>query len=301
MAQDIAVSPRRYSLGGVQFTAPKLTPGLMLVATPIGNLGDMTLRGLEALAGADALLCEDTRVSGKLLERYGIRVPLIAYHDHNAQKMQVEIIARLKRGEALALISDAGMPLVSDPGFRLVAACVSEGIAVSACPGASAVTTALALSGLATDRFCFLGFLPHRQGERQRLLRDWQNLPATLIAFESPHRLLDALADIAAVLAERPMVVARELTKLHEELARGTAITLHADFAARPAVKGEIVLVIAPPDETAPPTEELIEAAITAALKNAPPAKAAAQVARELGLARDDVYQRILKRRGHAP
>lgn len=273
----------------------------MLVATPIGNLSDMTLRGLEALAGADAVLCEDTRVSAKLLERYGIRVPLMAYHEHNARKMQPEILARLKGGAALALISDAGMPLISDPGFRLVQACVAEGLAVSACPGPSAVLTALALSGLATDRFSFLGFLPPKPGERKRLLEQWRAVPGTLIAFESPHRLTVALADIAAVLGERPMVVARELTKLHEELARGTAAELLADFSARPAVKGEIVLVVAPPGDDPPLTEDVIEATITAALENAAPARAAALVARQLGLPRDDIYQRILKRRHHGP
>ena len=299
MAQDIAVSPRRYSIAGASFTAPRLAPGLMLVATPIGNLGDMTLRGLEALAGADAVLCEDTRVSAKLFERYGIRVPLLSYHEHNAQKMRPEIVARLKGGQALALISDAGMPLISDPGFRLVEACVAEGFAVSACPGASAVLTALALSGLATDCFCFIGFLPQKAGERRRLLEQWQAVPATLIAFESPHRLTDALHDLAAIMAARPMVVARELTKLHEELARGTAAQLLADFSARPAIKGEIVLVLAPPGEKAPPGEGEIEAAIAAALKTEPPARAAARLARELGLPRDDLYQRIVRHKGH--
>ena len=180
------------------------------------------------MAAADILLCEDTRTTAKLLERYGIRTRLMAYHEHNAAKVRPAILRSLGEGQAIALVSDAGMPLVSDPGYRLVADCVAHAIPVTAIPGASAVLTALALSGLPTDRFVFLGFLPTKSGERKKLLNEFMGVKASLIAFESPHRIVDALGDVADVLGNRRVAVSRELTKLHEEVLRGTATEVQA-------------------------------------------------------------------------
>ena len=223
MKPQTLTHPRRYSIGAGQFEAEKLPAGLYVTATPIGHLGDVTLRAFATMAAVDILLCEDTRTTAKLLERYGIRTRLMAYHEHNAAKVRPAILRALGEGQAIALVSDAGMPLVSDPGYRLVADCVAEAIPVTAIPGASAVLTALALSGLPTDRFAFLGFLPTKSGERKKLLTEFMGVKATLIAFESPHRIVDALGDVARCLNNRRVAVSRELTKLHEEVLRGTA------------------------------------------------------------------------------
>jgi 16S rRNA (cytidine1402-2'-O)-methyltransferase len=290
-----------YTIGAAEFTADTLGPGLYLVATPIGNLGDVTIRALATLAAADVILCEDTRTTARLLERYGIRTPMSAYHEHNAQKIRPGLLAKLKDGKAIALVSDAGMPLVSDPGYRLVKDCVEQEITVTAAPGPSAVLTALALSGLPTDRFLFLGFLPQKAGERQKLLSSMTGVAATLIAFESPHRLDKTLVDLAMIFGDRPIVVARELTKLHEELARGTAAELLASFTARDRIRGEICLVIAPAEaDVAEDNETVIENAITQALVDFPASKAAAQVAKALNLPKPEIYARILKRRDAA-
>ncbi len=289
---------RHYSIGAAKFDAEKLPGGLYVTATPIGHLGDVTLRALATMAAADVLLCEDTRTTAKLLERYGIRNKLIAYHEHNAARVRPAILKALGEGQAYALVSDAGMPLVSDPGYRLVADCVAHSIPVTAAPGASAVLTALALSGLPTDRFAFLGFLPTKSGERKKLLGEFANVKATLIAFESPHRIIDALADVAGVLGPRAIAVTRELTKLHEEVLRGAAEDVQAILAARASVKGEITLVIGPPAaDEAIASEETIGAAITEALKSMPAAKAAADIARRLNIPKKDIYARILARK----
>lgn len=291
--------PARYSIGAHSFEAPRLAPGLYIVATPIGNLGDVTVRALATLAAADAVLCEDTRVTPKLLERYGIRVRSLSYHEHNAARLQDQLLERLKAGEALALVSDAGMPLVSDPGQRLVAACAAAGIAVTVVPGASAVLSALALSGLASEPFTFLGFLPAKAGERKRWLQQFMPTPTTLICFESPNRIVDTLAAIAEISPQRQVAVTRELTKLHEEVLRGSATDVAQLLASRDSIKGEITLVIGPPvaEETVAGEAE-IEAAISAALAELPASQAAAQVAKSLGLAKKDVYARILARKG---
>ncbi len=189
-----------YIIGAHRFDAEPLAPGLHVVATPIGNLGDVTIRALSTLAAAETVLCEDTRTSGKLMERFSIRTKLSPYHEHNAQKVRPQILERLSQGAAIALISDAGMPLVSDPGYRLVKEAVEQGIPVTACPGPSAVLTGLALSGLPTDRFLFAGFVPQKQGERKRLFEEFAKLKATLIFFESPHRIVETLHDIGAAL-----------------------------------------------------------------------------------------------------
>jgi 16S rRNA (cytidine1402-2'-O)-methyltransferase len=298
MKSQTLTLPRRYSIGAGHFEAEKLAPGLYLTATPIGHLGDVTLRALSTMAAVDILLCEDTRTTAKLLERYGIRTRLMAYHEHNAAKVRPAILRALGEGQTIALVSDAGMPLVSDPGYRLVADCVANEIPVTAVPGASAVLTALALSGLPTDRFAFLGFLPTKSGERKKLLAEFAGVKATLIAFESPHRIVDALADVASALGGRRVAASRELTKLHEEVLRGTAMEVHDILSARPSVKGEITLVIAPPEQNAlQASDEDIEAAIDEALKSMPAAKAAADVAKRFNLAKKDVYTRILARK----
>ena len=290
--------PRSYSIGASQFEAVNLAPGLYVTATPIGHLGDITLRALSTMAAVDTLLCEDTRTTAKLLERYGIRTRLMAYHEHNAAKVRPAILRALGEGQSIALVSDAGMPLVSDPGYRLVADCVANAIPVTAIPGASAVLTALALSGLPTDRFTFLGFLPTKSGERKKLLTEFMKVKATLITFESPHRIVDALVDVAGVMNNPRVAVTRELTKLHEEVLRGTAMEVHDILSARPSVKGEITLVIAPPEQnTSQASDEDIESAIDDALKSMPAAKAASDIAKRFDLAKKDIYARILARK----
>ena len=287
-----------YLIGGQRFEAASLAPGLYVVATPIGNLGDITLRALATLAAADLVLCEDTRTSGKLMERFGIRARLSPYHEHNARQVRPEILARLAEGAAIALISDAGMPLVSDPGYRLVKEAAERGIAVTSCPGPSAVLAGLAVSGLPTDRFLFAGFVPQKQGERGKLFAELARLKATLIFFESPHRIVETLNDLATALPGRAVVVTRELTKLHEEVLRGSAAEIAAELAARPAVKGEITLLVGPPEQPEAVSEEVLEDAITQALAAMPAGKAASDVARRFNLNRADIYQRILARKG---
>lgn len=292
------MAERAFHIGAARNEAPALEAGLHITATPIGNLGDITLRALATLAAADVVLCEDTRVSSRLLERYGIKAAMKPYHEHNAEAVRPAIIAALQAGGAYALISDAGVPLVSDPGYRLVRACVDEGITVHSIPGASSTLTALTLSGLPSDVFTFIGFLPQKQKARRDMLLRFKDVPSTLIAFESPHRVVDALGDINAVFAIRNMALCRELTKLHEEVLRGSAAEIQSTLAARESVKGEIVLVIGPPTDEAPAvTDDQIESAITAALQDHSSAKAASLVSKEFGLAKDDIYARILRRK----
>ena len=287
-----------YFIGPNRYDAPTLEAGLYVTATPIGNLGDVTIRALATLAAADYILCEDTRVTSRLLERFGIRNTMKPYHEHNAEKVRPAIIAALQDGKSFALVSDAGVPLVSDPGFRLVQACIAENLSVTGLPGASAVLTALALSGLPTDTFTFLGFLPQKHKARVDLLNKFKSVPSTLIAFESPHRIVDALLDINEAFGPRQMAMARELTKLHEEVLRGTALEIHATLSTRESVKGEICLVIAPPqDEPVVAPEDEIENAITNALKDNAASKAANLVAKKYDLKKEDIYARILKRK----
>jgi 16S rRNA (cytidine1402-2'-O)-methyltransferase len=283
-----------YIIGAHRFEADPIAPGLHVVATPIGNLGDITIRALATLASADTVLCEDTRTSGKLMERFAIRTRLSPYHEHNAQKVRPEILERLSQGAAIALISDAGMPLVSDPGYRLVKEAAALGIPVTACPGPSAVLTGLALSGLPTDRFLFAGFVPQKQGERKRLFAEFAALKATLIFFESPHRIIETLHDLGAALPGRSVAVTRELTKLHEEVLRGTAEEIAAQLESRASVKGEITLLVGPPGEEEAVSEEDLDHAIAAALATMPASKAASELAKRFNLNRADIYQRIL-------
>ncbi|WP_421696133.1 16S rRNA (cytidine(1402)-2'-O)-methyltransferase [Aestuariivirga sp.] len=287
-----------YIIGAHRYEAETLAPGLYVVATPIGNLGDITVRALATLAAAETVLCEDTRTSGKLMERFAIKTKLSPYHEHNAQKARPHILERLRQGATMALISDAGMPLVSDPGYRLVKEAVELGIPVTACPGPSAVLTGLALSGLPTDRFLFAGFMPQKQGERRRLFDELGKLKATLIFFESPHRIIETLQDIATALPGRPVAVTRELTKLHEEVLRGAPEELAALLGARPSVKGEITLLIGAPLEDEAVSEAELDRAIDEALAIMPASKAASDVAKRFSLNRSDIYQRILSRKG---
>jgi 16S rRNA (cytidine1402-2'-O)-methyltransferase len=236
--------PASYTAFGMKAEAEPLAPGLHIVATPIGNLKDVSFRALGTLAAADAVFAEDTRVSRKLLAHYGITTPLIAYHEHNAAEMRPKIIARLKEGQALALISDAGTPLVSDPGYRLVEAVLAEGFKVVPVPGPSAVLAALVAAGLPTDRFFFEGFLPPKSAARRERLAALATIPATLVFFESPHRLVDMLRDALETLGDRTAAVARELTKLYETVRRGTLQDLTSEFEAASRPKGEIVVLI---------------------------------------------------------
>lgn len=292
---------RTYHLAGQALEAPRLTPGLHLVATPIGNLGDVTLRALQALAAADVIACEDTRVTRKLLDHYGIATPLTPYHEHNAAAARPKLMARLGAGEAVALVSDAGTPLVSDPGFKLVREARDAGHLVTALPGASAVLAALVSAGLPTDRFFFEGFLPVKEGQRKSRIEELARIPATLILFESGPRLARALADLAAGLGPRDAAVSRELTKLHEEVRRGGLAALARDYAEGAETRGEIVIVIAPPDaDAAPMTEHEVDALLRRALERASVKDAVSEVASATGRPRRDIYRRALELAGES-
>lgn len=275
----------------------RFAPGLYLVATPIGNARDLTLRALDLLAAADTIACEDTRVTAKLLAIHGLSRPLFAYHDHNAARAGPQLIERLKRGEIVALCTDAGTPLISDPGFALVREAIAEGIPVTALPGPSAALTALTLSGLPAARFLFAGFLPPKSAARRRALAELAAVPATLIFYESPNRLPESLADMAAELGPRPAAVARELTKLYEEVRRAPLDALAAHYAEAGTPKGEIVVVVAPP-EAAPATDAEVDAALEEALARLSLSDAAAEVAQATGRPKREVYARALALKG---
>lgn len=268
--------------------------GLALVATPIGNAADITLRALATLRTSDAILCEDTRVSAKLLARHGIRRPLVAYHDHNAERMRPKILERLGRGESLALISDAGTPLVSDPGYKLVRAALAAGLPVTTLPGPSAAIVALVLSGLPPDRFFFAGFLPPKPASRRQALGALAAIPATLIFYESANRLPASLADMAAVFGPRPAAVARELTKLFEEVRRDDLATLATHYADAGPPLGEIVIVVGPPAADSSADAGLLDDALGKALSGMSLRDAVDFVAAETGAPRRTVYARAL-------
>lgn len=274
-----------------------LAPGLHLVATPIGNLGDATSRGLWVLKSVDRILCEDTRVTARLLAHYGIERPLEPYHDHNADRVRPQVLAALRGGATLALVSDAGMPLVSDPGFKLVREALAEGLPVTAAPGPSAVMTALILSGLPPEPFLFAGFLPPRSAARRRKLALWRGLDATLVLFEGPSRLAACLADIAQVLGDRPAAIARELTKRHEEIRRGGVAALAAEYRDAGAPRGEVVIVVGPAPAEAPADADL-DARLAALLGRLSLRDAAAVLAAETGLGRSELYRRALALQG---
>jgi 16S rRNA (cytidine1402-2'-O)-methyltransferase len=284
---------QHYVLNGQPVVAPPLASGLHVVATPIGNLRDVTLRALEVLAAAELIACEDTRVTRKLLDHYRVSTPLTPYHEHNAADVRPKLIARLAQGCALALVSDAGTPLVSDPGYRLVRAARAAGHAVMTIPGASSVLAALTISGLPTDRFYFEGFLPVKGGQRRSRIAELARIPATLVLFESGPRIAVSLADLAAGLGNREAAVCRELTKLYEEVRRGELGTLAADYTGTAETRGEFVIVIAPPPQTGSEAANL-DALLQPALERLSLKEAVAEIAAVTGMPRRQVYQRAL-------
>jgi len=273
-----------------------LAPGLYVTATPIGNAADITLRALEVLGNCDLIAAEDTRVTGKLLMIHGISKPLTAYNDHNAARERPKLLAQLRKGARIALVSDAGTPLISDPGFKLVREAIAEGTKVHAIPGASAVLTGLALAGLPTDRFFFMGFLPSRQGERRSALEELKNIRATLVFFESAQRLADSLSDMAEVFGIRTVAVTRELTKLHEEVRRGLLSDLAAHYEKQGAPKGEVTLIVSPPHEIEADITR-IDSALDKALEFMPLRGAVDLVSEMLEAPRRIVYERALDKK----
>jgi 16S rRNA (cytidine1402-2'-O)-methyltransferase len=290
------LEPRgEFYIAGNRFAAPKLAAGLYLVATPIGNLGDISIRALQTLAAADLIACEDTRVSRKLLEHYGIATAVTPYHEHNAQIARPKLISRIAQGSAVALISDAGTPLISDPGFKLVREATEAGLAVHAVPGASSVLTALTVSGLPTDRFFFEGFLPAKASQRRARIAELARIPASLLLFESGPRIAETLADLASAFGAREASICRELTKLHEEVRRALLPELAAHYASDAETRGEFVIVIAPPAEQAQPEQQDIDAMIRAALARISVKDAVVEIVAATGLPRRDIYQRALE------
>ncbi|MEQ8482130.1 MAG: 16S rRNA (cytidine(1402)-2'-O)-methyltransferase [Hoeflea sp.] len=282
-----------FRIGAHTVEARPLQPGLHLVATPIGNLGDITIRALETLAGADIIACEDTRVSRVLLNRYGISTRPYAYHEHNADRVGPKLIEALEAGRSVALISDAGTPLVSDPGYRLAQSAIEAGLHVVPVPGASAPMAALVASGLPSDAFLFAGFLPGKDKARRERLGQFAATEATLMFFESPNRIAATLRSAAEVLgADRPAAVCRELTKAYEEVRRGALGTL-AEHYCEGNVRGEIVLVIGP-GSAPPPSGEDVDGLLARLVTELPAGKAATEAARLTGLPRKDLYQRLL-------
>ncbi|MGI9073619.1 MAG: 16S rRNA (cytidine(1402)-2'-O)-methyltransferase [Bryobacteraceae bacterium] len=275
---------------------------LYVIATPIGNLEDITLRALRILRDEVAIIaCEDTRQTQKLLEHYQIKKPLISYHEHNEASRTAEILDRLERGESVALVSDAGTPLVSDPGYRVVKGAKDHGFNVVPVPGPSAVLAALAASGLPTDEFRFIGFLPSKAGARRKALLEISNTPGTVVAYESPHRILDTLAEMAEILGNAPVVLAREITKIHEEFLRGSAAAIRERLAQRASIKGEITLIIGRPEKTsAPVSDPLGEVLRLEAEQGLARMEAVKAVAKQLGLPKREVY-RLAAERGNNP
>lgn len=288
-----ATDPKRYLLRGQEIAAAAPTPGLYVVATPIGNLGDVTLRALECLAGADLIACEDTRVTRKLLDRYGIVTPLTPYHEHNAATARPKLIERIAAGGAIALVSDAGTPLISDPGYKLVRAAQEAGYPVTPLPGASSVLAALTVAGLPTNRFFFEGFLPAKQGQRRTRIAELAHMPATLVLFESGPRLPDTLIDLAAGLGARDAAVCRELTKLHEEVRRASLPDLARDYAGDAETRGEFVILVAPPMAIQQEQGD-IDTMLRRALLRVSVKDAVSEVAVATGRPRRELYQRAL-------
>jgi 16S rRNA (cytidine1402-2'-O)-methyltransferase len=297
--REEGIGEKSFRIFNTMIPARPLAPALYLVATPIGNLGDITLRALETLAGADVIACEDTRVSRVLLDRYAIRTRPYAYHEHNEAEVGEKLAAALDQSRSVALISDAGTPLVSDPGFRLARRAIEAGHRVVPIPGASAPLAALVGSGLPSDAFFFAGFLPSRDHGRRERLAELKDIPATLIFFESPHRIGATLAAAADMLGPtRPAAVCRELTKTFEEFRRGTLAALSAAIPEKSAVRGEIVLVIGPPEPQAPPEAADVDTLLRKLMAEMPVAKAATEAARITGLNRKDLYRQMVEIRG---
>jgi 16S rRNA (cytidine1402-2'-O)-methyltransferase len=291
---------RTYMVGQTEVTARPLGPALYLVATPIGNLADITLRALETLAAADILACEDTRVTRVLLDRYGIRRRTTAYHEHNAAEAGPKLIEALASGKSVALVSDAGTPLVSDPGYRLVQQALETGIRVVPIPGPSAVLAALTASGLPSDTFLFAGFLPAKGGQRRTRLETLKSIPATLIFFESPHRIADTLQAMADVLGgSRQAAVGRELTKAFEEMCTGSLAELAEQYERVGTPRGEIVICIGPPAEATITEAEDVDRLLLSLAEEMPASKAASEAARMTGGHKSALYRRLLELKEH--
>ena len=286
---------RTYALGGQIATAPRAEPGLYLVATPIGNLGDITLRGLETLAGVDIIACEDTRITRRLTERYAISAELKPYHEHNAAAARPKILEKLAQGASIALVSDAGTPLISDPGFKLVREVCAAGHNVVAVPGASSVLTALSVAALPTDRFFFEGFLPAKQTARRARLTELAKIEATLVMFESGNRVQETLADLAGIMATRDAAICRELTKLHEEIKRAPIAELARNADAL-ETRGEFVLVIGPPPADAERmAQDEIDDLLRSSLARDSVRDAVAHAVELSGRPRREIYARALE------
>ena len=274
-----------------------MTGTLYIVATPIGNLEDITFRAVRVLKEVDIVASEDTRQTRKLLDHYGIRKPQISYHEHNEKSRAEELLGELQSGKNIALVSDAGTPLIADPGYRLVDLAREAGVAVSPVPGPSAIVAALSASGLPSDSFLFRGFLPPKSTQRRKLLEQLKPSESTLIFYETPHRIVEALNDIEAVLGLRPIVLARELTKLHEEFLRGTANELWQTLEQRSSVKGEFVLMIGksgePPEQENVPIEDAVEELIRQGI---PKMEALKTIAKQRGLPKREVYKKFNER-----
>jgi len=285
---------RTFSVGPHVLTAPKAAPGLHLVATPIGNLGDITLRALETLAGVDMIACEDTRITRRLTERYAITAQLKPYHEHNAALARPKILERLAQGASIALVSDAGTPLISDPGFKLVREVCAAGHTVIALPGPSSVLAALAVAALPTDRFFFEGFLPPRETARRARLTELSRIGATLVMFESGNRVQDTLADLAGIMGDRDAAICREMTKLHEDIKRGLVSQL-ALSANTLETRGEFVLVIGPPAGTAMMAADQLDELLLHSLKRDSVKDAVAHAVELSGRPRREIYARALE------
>lgn len=270
--------------------ARPLPAGLYVVATPIGNLADITLRALSVLARADLIACEDTRHTKKLVSHFGIRTPLTAYHEHNAERVRPKLLARIAEGAVIALVSDAGTPLISDPGHKLVREALEKGCPVSSLPGPSAALAALTSAGLATDTFHFEGFLPAKQAARRKRLETMSTIAATLVIYEAPNRLLAAIEDMAEILGDREGVVAKELTKLHERVVRARLSELGSHFSDPTMLKGEFVLVVAPPSPQEISDDEIRDR-VRQIIDTMSARDAVRQITRELGVARNRVYK----------
>ncbi len=288
-------APKSFMIGQTLMPARTLEPALYLVSTPIGNLGDITLRALETLAAADILACEDTRVTRVLLERYGIRRRAFAYHEHNESEATPRLVEAIASGKSVALVSDAGTPLISDPGYRLVGAVTQADLRAIPIPGASAVLSALAVSGLPTDSFFFAGFLSAKDGARRNRLGELKAIPGTLVFYESPRRLDASLRAMSDELGEaRQASVSRELTKAFEEVRRGTLAELAAHYTQADTPKGEIVICVGPPGAAEAPGEADVDALLLALSADLSASKAAGEAARQTGLAKGDLYKRLL-------
>jgi len=287
-------SARTFSIGGNILTAPKPVPGLHLVATPIGNLGDITLRALETLAGVDIIACEDTRITRRLTERYAITAELKPYHEHNAALVRPKILERLAQGASIALVSDAGTPLISDPGFKLVREVCAAGHQVIALPGPSSVLSALSVAALPTDRFFFEGFLPPKAAARRARLTELSRIDATLVMFESGNRVQDTLRDLASIMGARDAAICREMTKLHEDIRRAPVSEL-AKAADTLETRGEFVLVIGPPAGAQMMAEDALDDLLRSSLQRDSVKDAVAHAVELSGRPRREIYARALE------